>query len=148
MNVGIASDHKGYELKQKIAEILIELGYNVINYGTDSTEMVDFPDYALKIGDAIKDNNIVMGILICGTGIGISIACNKIKGIRCAKVNNILEAELSRFHNNANVIAINGDLKFEIAIQVIEKFLTTDFSNEERHIIRINKINKIENDNL
>lgn len=148
MNIGIASDHRGYKLKEKLTKYLMKKHYNVINYGTDSIESVDYPDYAIKIGDGINKKEIDLGIIICGTGIGVSIVCNKIKGIRCAKVNNIKEAKMARAHNDANVLAIGSDLWLITAKDIIDAFINTPFSNEERHINRIAKITKIEEGNL
>lgn len=142
MKIGIASDHAGYSVKQRI---IAELKYDFIDYGTDSLESVDYPDFALKLGKDIG-KQIDIGILICKTGIGMSIACNKIKGIRCAKVDNEIEAKLTREHNDANVMAISADKNFEEIKKIIEIFLNTPFSNEERHIRRINKIKEIENE--
>lgn len=148
MTIGIASDHKGYKLKQRLTKYLIKKGYNVTNYGTDSIDSVDYPDYALKLGEGIRDNTIELGIVICGSGIGISIACNKINGLRCAKLNNISEAKLSRLHNNANVMAIAGNTNILKAKDIVDVFLKTPFSNEERHIRRLDKIIKMEENNI
>lgn len=142
MKIGIASDHAGYSVKQRI---IAELKYDFIDYGTDSLESVDYPDFALKLGKDIG-KQIDIGILICKTGIGMSIACNKIKGIRCAKVDNEIEAKLTREHNDANVMAISADKNFEEIKKIIEIFINTPFSNDERHIRRINKIKEIENE--
>ena len=107
MKVGIANDHRGFKLKNEIVEYLKSLGYDVINYGSDTEDPVDYPVYAFKIGEAVQKGEIDRGILICRTGIGMSIACNKVKGVRCAKVDNVEEAALTRLDNNANVIAIS-----------------------------------------
>lgn len=143
MIIGIASDHRGFELKQVLTNYLNKKGYNIIDYGTTSNESVDYPQYAFKIGNAIKCNEINFGILICGTGIGMSIACNKVKGVRCAKVSSLEEAVLSRQHNNANVIAISSDLKN--SCEIIEQFLKTDFSNLEKHRNRVEMIDNYDN---
>lgn len=144
MKIGIASDHRGFNLKQEVTKILKSQGYNIIDYGTNSIESVDYPDYSLKLGLAIKNKEIDYGIIICGTGIGVSIACNKIKGVRCAKVNTLEEIKLSRFHNDANVLAIYEKMDIETAINFIKIFVETDFSNEARHLRRLEKIKKIE----
>ena len=130
MKIGIASDHRGVILKEKIKKYL-NADYQVIDYGTNSIESVDYPQYAYKIGEAIKDKKIDRGILICGTGIGMSIACNKVRGIRCAKINELEEAILARSHNNINVIALGE--KTQNYKEIIKAFLTTNFSNEEKH---------------
>lgn len=137
MTVGIASDHRGFLIKQEVTKYLKENGYNIIDYGTTSDESVDYPKYAFKVGEAI-DKEIQYGILICGSGIGMSIACNKVRGIRCAKADSVEDAIASKLHNNANVIAISAN-NAEI-IEIVEKFLKTDFSKEERHIRRVNMI--------
>ena len=147
MNIGIASDHGGYKLKDKLIKYLKQKGCNVIDYGTDSTNSCDYPDYAYKLCKGILNNEAELGIAICKTGIGISIACNKIKGIRCAKVSNSKEAKMSKLHNNANVIALSGEMLTFEAKDIIDEFITNKFSNEERHINRINKITKLEEDN-
>ena len=140
--IGIGSDHAGYELKQKIKDYLNELDYQVIDYGTMVNTSVDYPDYAFKVGESIASKGIQLGILVCKTGIGMSIACNKVKGVRCAKVDNVEEAYLTRFHNNSNVLAISS--MNPNALEIVKTFLETKFSNEERHIRRINKISEYE----
>lgn len=142
--IGIGCDHVGLELKNELCKRLKELGYIVNDYGTSENVSVDYPDYAFKVGEGIVNKGINRGILICKTGIGMSIACNKVKGVRCAKVSNIEEAYLTRSHNDANVIAISADLDIEEAFDIIETFLKTDFSNDERHIRRVNKITEYE----
>ena len=144
MTIGIANDHRGVTLKQKLTNYLEKKGYNVINFGTDTTESVDYPDYALKLCEALNNNEIDTGIAICGTGIGMSIALNKMKGIYCAKVSNLSEAMLSKAHNNANVMAISSDLE-DNAMDIVIKFIETPFSNIDRYIKRNNKIKDIEN---
>lgn len=141
MRVGIANDHNGVELKNEIVIFLKELGYEIKNYGTDTLDSVDYPLYAFKIGQAINHQEIDFGILICHTGIGMSIAANKVKNIRCAKVDNIEEAILTRSHNDSNVIAINDSKKLEEVQKIIQTFLETPFSKEERHQRRIDLIN-------
>lgn len=143
MNIGIASDHRGYKLKGEVINYLKEKGYNIVDYGTDSDVSVDYPGYAFKVGEAIRDNVINFGILICGTGIGMSIACNKVKEVRCAKVNNVEETILTRQHNNANVIALSENV--ENALEIVDAFINTEFSNEEKHIRRVEMISNYDN---
>ena len=138
--IGIASDHAGFELKEKLKQELKD--YQIIDYGTMVDTSVDYPDYAFKIGESIANKGIKLGILICKTGIGMSIACNKVRGVRCAKVDNVQEAKLTRLHNNSNVIAISA--LNPNALEIVKTFLDTEFSNEERHIRRINKITEYE----
>ena len=142
MKITIANNHIFLILKQKIQNYL-NGKYQIIDYGTNSIESVDYPQYAYKIGEAVHDKKIDLGILICGTGIGMSIACNKVKGVRCAKVNDKEEAFLARNHNNANVIALSEktiDYK-----EIIDTFLTTNFSDEEKHHRRVEMIDKYGN---
>lgn len=134
MKIGIASDHRGVILKEKIKKYLQD-NYQVVDYGTNSIESVDYPQYAFKIGEDIRDKKIDVGILICGTGIGMSIACNKVKGVRCAKVIDKEEAYLSRNHNNSNVIALSE--KTNNYEEIIDTFLSTEFSDEEKHRRRV-----------
>jgi len=147
MKIGIANDHRGVYLKDILKEYLEHGGHEVINYGADTTdnELVNFPEFAKKLGNGILEKEADLGIAICGTGIGMSIALNKIKGIYCAKISNINEAVLCREHNNANVIAISADINIEQAKSMIDKFLTTPFSTVERYANRIDMIKDIEN---
>lgn len=140
--IGIASDHAGYELKEKIKQFLHEMNYQVIDYGTMVNTSVDYPDYAFKVGESIASKGIQLGILVCKTGIGMSIACNKVRGVRCAKVDNVEEATLTRLHNDSNVLAISA--LNPNALEIVKTFVQTEFSNEERHIRRIQKINEYE----
>ena len=138
--IGIASDHRGYGLKQKLTNYLNKKGYTVVDYGCDDSNSHDYPEYGFKLGEAIRDKEIEKGIAICGSGIGISIACNKVKGVRCAKVNNVKEAKYTRLDNDANIIAISGDTKLYKAKDIVDVFLKTQFSNEERHKKRIEMV--------
>ncbi len=145
MKIGIANDHRGVEAKETISRFLEEKGYGVVNYGTNTKDAVDFPDYAYKLGKGILNNEIDLGIAICGTGVGMSIALNKMKGIYCAKVSKESEAILSKAHNDANVIAISEELDKDLMLRIIEKFIDTPFSNVDRYVNRNNKIKDIEN---
>ena len=144
MKVGIASDHIGIYLKKILIEYLEHSGYEVVNYGTDTDESVDFPVYAMKLGTGIKKKKVQYGIAICGTGIGMSIALNKIHGIYCAKINNINEAVLCRSHNDANVIAISADIDDDLAKSMVDKFLMTSHSKEEKYARRNQMIKDME----
>ena len=143
MLVGIASDHRGVNLKKK----LVEYFKNFKDYGTMTEDSVDYPVYAFKIGEDVRDKKLDFGILICGSGIGMSIACNKVKGVRCAKVNSVKEAEYTRNDNDANVMAISAELSDEDAIKIVETFLNTPFSEIEKYQRRINLITKYEENN-
>lgn len=146
MKIGIASDHRGYVLKKEIIKEL-KNEYEIIDFGTDSEERVDYPDYAFKLGKAIQNKDIDLGIAICGTGIGISIALNKVKGVLCAKISNKEEAKLAKEHNHANAIAFSGSTKIEEAKEMILTFLNSKPNNEQAHLERINKILKYEEEN-
>ena len=135
-----------FKKKQYLTNYLETLGYTIIDYGAISEESVDFPDYAKKLGKAIQNKDIDLGIAICGTGIGMSIALNKMNDVTCAKVSNVSEAILCKSHNDANVIAISEDMSDEVTEQVIIKFIETPFSNVKKYIIRNNKIKEINND--
>lgn len=145
--IGIGSDHGGFGLKEELIKYFKENNIPFLDYGTVNEESVDYPKYAFKVGEAVINNQIKYGILICTTGIGMSIACNKIKGIRCAKVDNVNEAYLTRFHNNSNILALSASHSLEETIEIVKTFLETEFSNEERHINRINMIHKYEESN-
>lgn len=136
MIVGVASDHRGYRLKQKLLSKMPSL----VDYGTNSDESTDYPIYAFLIGEAIKEKKIDFGILICGSGIGMSIACNKVKGVRCAKISNKEEAIYTRNDNDANVLAISENHSVEEAIEMINNFINTPFSTEEKYVRRLNEI--------
>ena len=149
IKIGIASDHRGVFLKSSLIEYLEHEGYTVVDYGTENTDpdTVFFPEYATKLAKGILKSDVEYGIAICGTGIGMSIALNKFKGIYCAKINSINEAVLCREHNNANVVAIGADTNLELAKSMIDKFLNTSLSTVERYTKRIEMIRDIENNN-
>lgn len=136
MKIGIASDHRGVYLKRSLIEYLEHSGYEVVNYGSDEVESVDFPVFAFELGNAIKKKKVDLGIAICGTGIGMSIALNKVNGIYCAKVSNISEAMLCRSHNHANAIAISADTELDLAKSMIDKFIVTPCSMEDKYVRR------------
>lgn len=145
MKVGIANDHRGYKLKNELVDFLKSIGYDVVNYGSDTEEPVDYPIYAFKIGEAVRDGKIDKGILICRTGIGMSIACNKVRGVRCAKVDSVEDAALTRLDNDSNVIAISYVKDITEIKEIVKTFLEMKFSGEDRHQRRIDLINKYDN---
>lgn len=135
--IALACDHGGYELKLTIMEYLDKKGLAYTDMGCNG-ESVDYPDYAKKVGTAIQKGEAEKGILICGTGVGISIVANKMEGIRCALCSDCFTAEATRLHNDSNVIALGGRVVGpELAIRLVDTFLTTEFSGEERHQRRI-----------
>lgn len=144
MKIGIATDHRGIETKQILTEYLKELGYNVVDYGTNNTDSVDYPDYAFKVGEAVSNKDIDFGVLICNTGIGMSIAANKVKGVRCARVLDEYDAKMARIDNDANVIALSSRIDIEKLKSVLKIFLETTHNSEERHDRRIGKIDSYE----
>ena len=145
MKIGIVSDHRGYETKKKILKEIKNISF--IDYGTNSKESVDYPDYAFKLGKAINKKEVDLGIAICGSGIGMSIALNKVKGIRCARVTSIKDVVVTKIDNNSNVIAFSADINFNKIKRMIEEFINTPFSTDERHVRRINKIKEYESKN-
>ena len=144
MNLGFASDHRGYKLKMELIKYFKENGYNIVDYGTNNEESCDYPDYAYKLGTGVLNNEVDFGIAICGSGIGISIALNKMRGIYCAKVSNPDEAMHTRLDNNTNCIALGEKIPLNTAILSVETFITTEFSYLEKHERRINKLKEIE----
>lgn len=139
--IAIASDHGGYELRKEIMKHLEERGLEYLDLGCDTPEGVDYPIYARKVTEAIKSGQCDKGILICGTGIGISITANKEPGIRCALCTDCFCAEATRQHNDANVLALGGRVVGGgLALKIVDTFLDTPFSNDERHKRRISLI--------
>ncbi len=143
MKIGIGSDHGGYELKESIKEYLTQEGIEFVDYGTNSLESVDYPDFGRKVSDGVLNKEVDRGILICGTGIGISITANRKKGIRCALCSDTFSARMSREHNNANILALGGRVVgLGLALDIVKAFLETEFEGG-RHERRINKIDDI-----
>lgn len=136
--VALGCDHGGYELMQEVKKFLEQKGIAYKDFGTDSTASTDYPIYAKLVGRAVQSGECEQGILICGTGIGISITANKMKGIRCALCHDVFSAEATRQHNDANVLAMGGRVVGAgLALKIVDTFLSTPFSNEERHKRRI-----------
>jgi ribose 5-phosphate isomerase B len=145
MKIAIASDHAGFEMKEQIKTFLNRLGYEVEDFGTDNEKPVDYPDFALKVANAVSKQKFERGILFCVTGLGMCIAANKVPGIRAVPCHDIETARLSREHNDANILTIGArstDLK--TAEEIIKVWLETNFLGE-RHLRRIEKIKDIEN---
>ena len=146
MKIGIASDHRGYETKEKIKEYF-KNKYEIIDYGTNSKERTDYPIYGIKLGEKVRDKEVEYGIAICGSAIGISIACNKVKGVRCGKINTIEEAIHGKANDYINVIAISGDSPLEENIKIVETFLNTKENTiDPVYLKRIKQIEDYEND--
>lgn len=146
MKITIGSDHGAFELKEFVKKILEDLKIEVNDVGTFEKTSVDYPDIAEKVCEEVVNGRSERGIVLCGTGVGISIAANKIKGIRCALCNDVYSAKKSREHNNSNVLAMGGRiLGFGAAEEIIRTWFSTEFDGGERHERRINKIPEIEN---
>ena len=144
MKIALGSDHGGYNLKNEIISYLKENGYETKDFGTYSTESCDYPDYALKVAEAVANNEFEFGILVCGTGIGISISANKVPGIRAALCSDTFSAHATREHNNANILALGERVVGTgLAIDIVKTFLNSNFEGD-RHQRRIDKISKIE----
>ena len=144
MKIGLACDHRGYPLKEQIKKELEKKELEVVDYGTDSTESTDYPDYAFILGENVANKTVDFGVAICGSGIGISIACNKVKGVRCAKVDSLTDVVATRTDNDANIIAFSEKIPFYKAINWIETFINCKASTEEKHERRRNKIKAYE----
>ena len=144
MKLAIATDHAGREMKMKVIEFLIQNQFEVLDLSKVNTATDDYPDFAFKVGKAVVNNDAQFGILICNTGIGVSIAANKVKGIRCALCSEPLSAKMTRLHNDANMLAMGAGIVGEnLALEIVETFLNTPFSGEERHSRRISLIEEI-----
>lgn len=145
--VVIGSDHAGFEVKERIKK---ELGdqYEFIDVGPDNDESVDYPVYAEKVGQQVALSPDVQGVVVCGNGVGICIAANKVNGVRCGLAYSIDAAKCARQHNNANVVSVGGrSPMMDDPVDIVRTFLTTDFSGEERHVKRVEQIMEIERNN-
>ena len=147
MKIAIANDHNGVELKQKLTEYLTNKGYDIINCGTDTKDRVDYPKYGILVGEKVANKEVDFGIVICGSAIGISIACNKVKGIRCGKVDSIDEAIHGRERDFVNVIALSGTTTIEENIKIVDAFLEAEENMEDPvYKNRVDQIVEYEND--
>lgn len=146
MKIGIANDHRAYERKEELKKLLDN--YEIIDYGCFSNERTDYPKYALKLAESVRDKEVDLGIVMCGTGIGVSIACNKVKGIRCAKINTVSEAKSAKEHNNANILAFGADsLSAEEIKKMLDVFINSTQLSDPCYIIRIEQVEKYEETN-
>ena len=140
--IAIGSDHGGYDLKQLVVQYLEEKQIPYQDMGCDSRASVDYPVYGKAVAQAVADGSCEKGIVICTTGIGISIAANKVPGVRCALCSDTLSARMTRLHNNANVLAMGGGMIGpNLALDIVETFLNTPFSEEEKHKRRVDMLN-------
>lgn len=147
MKIGVASDHRGFVKKEKIKKYLIKKGFEVKDYGTNSKEKTDFPEYAFKVGQKVMQKEVDYGVLFCGTGIGVSIAANKVKGIRCAKINNKKEAKLAKIHNNVNVLAFGAIIRTFTIKDSIDMFFKSEYKNNKNYSKRNQDIANYESNN-
>ena len=142
MKIAIGCDHAGYPLKVAVEDKLLKEGYGIMDVGTESKESVDYPIYGKSVGRAVASGLADRGIVICGSGIGISIAANKVKGVRCALCTSVEMAEMSRRHNDANVLAMGARMiEQDLAFEIVDKWLATDFEGG-KHLRRINMLDE------
>ena len=143
MKIAVASDHGGFALKEKVKEHLIERGFDVEDLGTHSEESVDYPVYGKACGEAVASGKADLGVVVCGTGIGISIAANKVKGIRCGLCTSVEMAHLTKQHNNANILALAGrTTEPELALKIVDEWLDTEFEGG-RHQRRVDMLDQM-----
>ena len=146
MKIAIACDHGAFDLKQKVADHLRQQGHEVVDFGTYGKDSCDYPDFCGPAARAVAAGECGKGIVLCTTGIGVSIAANKVKGIRCALLSDLLSAELTRLHNDTNMMALGAGVVGEnLALAIVDTWLTTPFSGDARHQRRIDKVMALEN---
>lgn len=144
MKIALGSDHGGYNLKEAIKKYLAEKNIEYVDFGTNSLESVDYPIYGEKVAVAVSNGECDLGILCCGTGIGISLAANKVPGIRCAVVSDVFSAKMSKAHNNANILSLGERVVGPgLGLEIVENWLNTDFEGD-RHVRRVGLIEEIE----
>ena len=144
MKIAVGSDHRGFEVKRRIIAVLQQLGHEVLDVGPAGRDSVDYPDYAFQVALAVGEGRAQRGVLICGTGIGMCIAANKVKGVRAAPCHDSITAEMSRRHNDANVLCLSADLLGEELIErMLRIWLATEFESG-RHARRVDKISRFE----
>lgn len=144
MKLALGCDHGGYNYKEKLVEYLKKQGHEVVDYGCNSLDSCDYPDFALPAAEAVKDGLVDFGIVICSTGIGISIAANKVKGVRCSHCHDVKSAALTRQHNNSNMLAFGAlVISEELMYQIVDAYLGAEFEGG-RHQRRVDKITAIE----
>ncbi len=145
MKIALACDHGGLELKLAIKQHLETEGFETEDFGTHTTDSCDYPDYAAPAARAVAEGRCDRGVLVCTTGVGMSVTANKIPGIRCALLSDLMSARLTREHNDSNIVALGqGVVGEKLALEIVDTFLATPFSNGERHIRRIAKLSALE----
>ena len=145
MKISIACDHGAYMLKNKVAQHLKNEGHEVVDFGTNGPESCDYPDFAAQAARAVAQGACERGIVLCTTGIGVSITANKVKGIRCALLSDVLSAKMTRLHNDTNMMALGAGIVGEnLALEIVDTWVATPFSGEARHQRRIDKVMALE----
>ena len=145
MKISVACDHGALALKNQLVEHLTKKGYEVVDFGTHTLDSCDYPDFASQAARAVASGECEKGIVLCTTGIGVSIAANKVKGIRCALLSDLMSARLTREHNDTNMMALGaGVVGPMLALQIVDTWLDTEFSHNERHQRRIDKVMALE----
>ena len=145
MKIAIACDHGALDLKNALIAYLESKNYEVVNFGTDTLDSCDYPDYCGAAAKAVADGRCDRGIVLCTTGIGVSIAANKVRGIRCALLSDLMSARLTREHNDTNVMALGAGIVGKLlALEIVDTWLETEFSGGERHARRIDKVMALE----
>lgn len=144
MKLGIVSDHRGYQLKEKLKGELKNKNYQILDYGTDSEDSVDYPDFAFLLGEKVVNKEVDYGVALCGSGIGMTIACNKVKGIRCGNFDSVEQVKIAKNDDNINIIALSENTQLENALNMIDTLVTTQFSEIEKYQRRERKIKEYE----
>ncbi len=145
MKVAIGGDHSTLTMKKEVFDQLVKDGYDVKDFGTFTEDSVDYPDYGRIVAEAVASGEYERGIVICGTGVGISISANKVKGIRCANVGDVFTAKATRSHNDSNVLALGArNTGLGVALEIVDAWMKTEASTDERHVRRVKKISDIE----
>lgn len=143
MKIAIGADHGGYRLKEEIKEFLVNQGHEVLDQGAYSSESTDYNERAVLVSELVQQKQVERGILVCGTGVGMSIMANKVPGIRAALVHDLFTAKATRLHNDSNVLTMGGRIiGTDLALAIVDVWVNTEFSHEERHERRVEKINK------
>lgn len=143
MKIAIGADHGGYRLKEEVKEFLINQGHEVLDQGTYSSDSIDYNERAIVVAELVQQKQVERGILVCGTGVGMSIMANKVPGIRAALVHDLFTAKATRLHNDSNVLTMGGRIiGTDLALAIVDVWVNTEFSHEERHERRVDKINK------
>jgi ribose 5-phosphate isomerase B len=143
--IAVGADHAGFPLKEPVVKYLKSAGFEVLDFGTNSTEPVDYPDFAIKVGEAIKDGKAEMGIVLCGSGVGASVAANKIPGVRAGLCHDTFSARQGREDDDTNVLCMGARVVGEsLALEILKSFVNAEFSKLERHQRRLNKVISVE----